>query len=57
MEAYSSPLEPHEVPSRPDNLEPKFNFQQNKPDEINEILDFEIKKLEMKIKKTKIQLE
>ena len=57
VEAYSSPLEPHEVPPRPDNLEPKFKFQQHKLDEINKTLDFEIQKLERKINKTKIQLE
>ena len=43
VEAYSSPLEPHEVPPRPDNLEPKFKFQQHKLDEINKTLDFEFK--------------
>ena len=48
VEAYSLPLEPHEVPPRPDNLEPKFKFQQQKLDEINKTLDFEIQKLEKK---------
>ena len=52
-EAYSSPLEPHKVPARPDHLEPKFKSQQNKLDEINKTLDFEIQKLERKIYKTK----
>ena len=46
MEVYSSPLEPHEVPRRPDDLEPKLKFQHNKLDEINKTLDFEIQKLE-----------
>ena len=41
-EAYSSPLESHKVPARPDHLEPKFKSQQNKLNEINKIFDFEI---------------
>ena len=41
-EAYSSPLEPPKVRARPDHLEPKFKSQQNKLDEINKTLDFEI---------------
>ena len=36
--AYSSPLEPHEVPSRPDNIDPKYKFQHNELDEINKNL-------------------
>ena len=42
VEANSSPLEPHEVSPRPDNLEPKFKFQQHELDEINKTLDFKI---------------
>ena len=54
METYSSPLEPHEVPPRPDNLEPKLKFQHNKLDKINKTLDFKTQKLERKINKTKV---
>ena len=51
------PFEPHKVPPRPNHLEPKFRLQQNKLDEINKTLDFEIQKLERKINRTKIHLE
>ena len=56
-ESYSSFLEPHKVPPRPDHLEPKFRLQQNKLDETNKTLNFEIQKLERKINKTKIHSE
>ena len=56
-EAFSSPLGQYKVPPGPDHLEPKFKFQQNKLDKINKTLDFEIQKLEQKIKKTKVQSE
>ena len=57
VEADSLPFEPHKVPPRPNHLEPKFRLQQNKLDEINKTLDFEIQKLERKINRTKIHLE
>ena len=56
-QAHYSPLVPHKVPPRPDHLEPKFKFQENKLDEMNKTLDFDMQKLERKLDKTKINLE